>query len=105
MGKMKIEHPHSFEQAEARERLTAMGDYLKKQAGIDVTWKDDQNASFAGKYGPLTFDGAVTIQPKKVEFEGKDPGFLLRGQAEKYIKGKLAHYLDPSKTVAQLQQG
>ena len=35
--------------------------------------------------------------------KGTDPGFLVRGTVIKYLKDKLAHYLDPATSIESLE--
>jgi hypothetical protein len=98
---MKIEYPYTMPHEEAKQRLEALGDYLKNRHNINVTWNGDK-ASFKGKYLVVSIEGSLTLDGKKVLFDGKDPGFLWRGKAADYIKKKLTQYLDPAKAIEEL---
>jgi hypothetical protein len=101
---MKIEFPHPLGREEARARLEALGSYLTRRHGIAVTWTGDR-ATFSGKYMMVKIAGEMTCEDGVVRFVGEDPGFMLRGQATKYIRGKLEVYLDPATPLANLPRG
>ncbi|HKA87907.1 MAG TPA: polyhydroxyalkanoic acid system family protein [Haliangiales bacterium] len=102
MANLLIEHPlGSMSVAEAKERLTAMGEYFTNKHGINVTWSGDA-ATVKGKYLVVTIDGGLRFQGGKAIFEGKDPGMLWRGKAREYIQGKIKKYLDAATRVADL---
>ena len=100
---MKFDYPHSFDLSEAKERMSALGDYLQNKYGLNVTWQDNK-ATFTGKFKIVTIDGTLEVSGNKVDFSGKDPGMLLRKKATSYLKDKLATYLDPSKPVDSLRR-
>ena len=62
-------------------------------------------ASFNGKYLVVKIDGELTVGNGQAQFQGEDPGFLWRNRAKDYIQGKLAKYLDPKVTSADLPTG
>jgi hypothetical protein len=99
---MEIDHKHALPIEDARARLRALGEYLHNRHGINVTWRDDDHARFAGKYLVVKIDGEMTVEATRVRFHGEDPGFLWRKKATEYIQGKLKAYLDPTKTVDEL---
>jgi hypothetical protein len=102
MGNLRIEHPlGTMSQAEAKERLMAMGEYFTNKHGIHVTWTGD-SATVKGKYLVVTIDGALRFEDGKAVFEGKDPGMLWRGKAREYISGKIQKYLDPRTKLENL---
>jgi hypothetical protein len=102
---MELWHDHSFDPAEARERLRALGDYLQNRHGMQVTWTSDDSLHLHGKYTVVEIDAQVKLEPGRVHVQGKDPGMLMRGTAKKYGASKLATYLDPSATPANLPRG
>lgn len=93
---MKFEYPYEVPRDEARVRLEALGDYLHNRHGIKVSWPSEDQAKFSGRYLVVTIDGSLTVGDGVVNFEGKDPGMLWRKRAIKYLKDKLATYLDPN---------
>ena len=101
----EIEHRHSLEDDDARERLRALGDYLSNKHGIGVTWSGNDEARIHGKYMVVTIEGSVKLTPGRVVFSGKDPGMLWRGKAKQYLERKLQKYLDPSTPVSDLPRG
>jgi len=99
---MEIEHKHSFNDGDARERLKALGEYFENKHGLAVKWTSDDRASITGKYLVVSIDGVVELRPGLVHFSGKDPGMLWRGKAKDYLKGKLVKFFDASTPVASL---
>jgi len=99
---MHFEYPHSLPDAEVRARIEALGDYLSNRHKIAVTWDGDR-AIFQGKFKRLVkIAGEMRLQSGMIEFAGKDPGRVWRGQAVKYLRDKLDTYLDPSTPVDRL---
>jgi len=80
---MEIDFPYALSDQDARSRLELLGAYL-------------------AKYLVVKIDGELTLGNGHAQFKGEDPGFLWRNKAKDYIKGKLATYLDPAKTMAML---
>jgi hypothetical protein len=102
---MVIDYKHGLSTDEAKARVKALGEYLTNKHGIGVTWNDEGTAKIHGKYMVVSIDGSVTFKDGLVHFEGKDPGFLWRGQATKYLTEKLGIYLDPKTPVDRLPRG
>ena len=50
----------------------------------------------------VAIQGRMTIEDAQIHFDGKDPGMLWRKKAIKYLKEKLAMYLDPSTPIDEL---
>jgi hypothetical protein len=103
MGGLNIEHKHSLPADDAKARVHALGDYLQNRHGIGVTWDPSgEQAKVHGKYLVVDIEGAVRFAPGVVLFEGKDPGFLWRGKATKYLAEKLQKYLNPDTPLDSL---
>jgi hypothetical protein len=102
---MEIDFRYALTDEDARSRLEILGKYLGNKHGIQVTWVDQKRARFSGKYLVVKIDGELTVGGGKAEFRGEDPGFLWRNRAKEYIQGKLAKYLDPQLTAADLPTG
>lgn len=102
---MEIDFQYALSDQDARSRLEILGQYLGNKHGIKVTWVDDGRARFTGKYLVVKIDGELTVKNGKAQFRGEDPGFLWRGRAKDYIESKLAKYLDPKATPADLPTG
>lgn len=100
---MEIEYPYvPLSEDEARVRLETLGKYLTNRHGIAVTWLDPSRAKFNGKYLVVKIEGELSMGNGKATFKGHDPGWPWRKKAEDYIRGKLAHYLDPKVPAASL---
>ena len=105
MSEMKVEYPlGNMTQADAKARLTALGEYLNHKHGISVVWNGDQ-AAVKGKYMVVSIEGSLLFRGQTAVFEGKDPGFLWRGKAKEYLQRKLTQYLDPTITIEELPRG
>ena len=101
MAKIKLDIPHALAVDEARKRLEALLGYWSRKYNVKGTWAGDI-ASFNGKAMGVAIEGNLTVHLGKLTVESADPGFLLRGQAEKYLRRKFGDYLDPKKTLADL---
>ena len=99
---MKFEYPYDVTREDAHQRLDALREYLINRHGIAVEWTGDDTAKFTGKYMVVKIDGELTLADGVIHFNGKDPGMLWRKRAIKYLKGKLAAYMDPNTPVEQL---
>ncbi len=98
---MQFDYPHSVGLEDARARVGALCTYLHNRHGIKVEW-DGNSGSFDGKYLMVMIQGKMTIDDAKIHFDGKDPGMLWRKKAVKYLKEKLAIYLDPNTPIDEL---
>jgi hypothetical protein len=101
MAKIKLDIPHGLTADEAKKRVEALFNYWGRKYGVKATWAGEV-ATYAGKAMGFSFDGQLSVLGSKISGDAADPGFLLRGQAEKYLKRKFADYLDPKKTLADL---
>ncbi len=102
---MEIDFKYVLSDTDARARLEILGQYLQNKHGIKVAWIEDTKAKFTGKYLVVKIDGELTVKNGLAQFRGEDPGFLWRGRAKDYIESKLAKYLDPKLTPAELPTG
>ena len=98
---MEIDFKYAVPDTDARARLEVLGKYLENKHGIKVTWTDAK-AKFSGKYLMVKIEGELAVGNSRAVFKGEDPGFLLRGRAKDYIKGKLETYLDPATALSDL---
>lgn len=102
---MRIEYPCTLPREEIIVRLRALADYMVNRHKLDVQWNGER-AIFTGRVKRIVkVAGQMSMGEGKVVFEGEDPGALWRGQATKYIRGKLDAYLDPSADPATLPRG
>ena len=99
---MEIDFPYALSDQDARSRIDLLGRYLHSKHGLLISWIDDMRARFSGKYLVVKIDGELTIGNGHARFRGEDPGFLWRSKAKDYIQGKLAKYLDPKTSAAEL---
>jgi len=104
MGMLKFEVPNSLPIEEAQKRVKALLDYWGKNYGVKSNW-DGVKATMAGKAMGFAFDGQLSVLADKISGEAKDPGMLLRGQAQKYLTRKFGQYLDPSKSLEDVIKG
>lgn len=98
---MQFDYPHEVALDEAQERLERLGTYLVNRHGINVEW-DGPACTIDGKYLLVKIEGKMTIEEKRVHFDGRDPGMLWRGKAIKYLKEKLEMYLDTTTPINEL---
>ena len=101
---MNLEYPHTLPEDDVRARIEALGEYLTNRHKLAVIWVGDR-ATFQGRFKKLVkIVGELSLVQGKVIFSGKDPGRVWRGQAIKYIRGKLDAYLDPCTPVDSLRR-
>lgn len=96
---MKLEHRHAFAHDEARERVRALTDYLANKHGMQVEWSGPDTAKVTGRYAVVAIEADLKIEDGQIQVEGKDPGFLWRTPAKKYIENKLVQYMDASRSL------
>jgi hypothetical protein len=103
MGLIKLDIPHTLGLEEAKVRVNGLLDYWTRKYGVKIAWTGDK-ATFDGKVMGIHFSGYLTVLAQKVSGEASDPGMLLRGQATKYLVKKFGDYLDPKKSLGEVQQ-
>jgi hypothetical protein len=103
MGMLKFEVPNSLPVEEAKKRVEALLGYWNRKYGVASEWAA-MGASMKGKAMGVTIDGKLAVETHRIAGEATDPGMLLRGQAQKYLTRKFAEYLDPKKTLEQIQK-
>ncbi|MHB8873442.1 MAG: polyhydroxyalkanoic acid system family protein [Myxococcaceae bacterium] len=101
MGMLKFEVSHQLPKEEARKRIEALLSYWSQKYGMKCQWTGDA-AKVSGKAMGVSIDATLQVTERTVGGEASDPGFLLRGQATKYLKAKMADYLDPHKKPEEL---
>ncbi len=104
MGMLKFEVPNAVSLDDAKKRVEALLAYWKRKYNVNSNW-DGLSATMQGKAVGVSIDGALTVLADKISGEAKDPGMLLRGQAQKYLTRKFAEYLNPDKTLEQILSG
>ncbi len=102
MGMLKFEVPHTLPKDEAKKRMELLTRHWQKH-GISAQWTGDA-ATLTGKVMGVKFDANLAVTERTVGGEGTDPGMLLRGTAKKYLEGKFSSFLDPSKSLADLEK-
>ena len=102
MGKIDFHVAHTLTLAEAKRRMEKLTQHWAKH-GIQSTWSGDQ-ATLHGKVMGIALDATLRVTDKTVGGEATDPGMLLRGQAKKYLTHKFETWLDPKKTVEELEK-
>ena len=103
MGMIQFQVPHSLSLAEAKRRMEGLTQYWARH-GIQSTWKGEE-AQLSGKVMGLSLDATMRVTDKTVGGEATDPGLLLRGQAKKYLTHKFETWLDPTKSLEELERG
>jgi hypothetical protein len=102
MGKIDFHVAHTLPLAEAKKRMERLTAHWAKH-GIQSTWAGDE-AKLHGKVLGIHLDATLRVTDKTVGGEASDPGLLLRGQAKKYLTHKFATWLDPTKSVEELER-
>lgn len=114
MGMLKFEVPNSLPIEEAKKRVEALLGYWNRKHGVSSEWAaitsagepaGVPSATMKGSAMGVKIDGNLKIETSRIAGEASDPGFLLRGQAQKYLTRKFAEYLDPKKTLEQILKG
>ncbi len=104
MAMLKFEVPSTLSIEEGKQRVEALLDYWKRKYGVTSAW-NGVKATMSGKAMGVSIDGNLEVTGSKIAGEAADPGFILRGQAQKYLTRKFAEYLDPSKSLADIIKG
>ncbi|HVP59931.1 MAG TPA: polyhydroxyalkanoic acid system family protein [Myxococcaceae bacterium] len=102
MGKIDFQVPHTLSRAEAKKRMEHLTAHWA-QHGIQATWAGDE-AKLHGKVLGIHLDATLRVTDKTVGGEATDPGLLLRGQAKRYLTHKFATWLDPKKSIEELEK-
>lgn len=101
MAMLKFEVPNTLTVEEGKQRVEALLDYWKRKYGVTSVW-NGVKATMSGKAMGVSIDGNLEVHGSKIAGEAADPGFLLRGQAQKYLQRKFAEYLDPHQSLADI---
>lgn len=103
---LELEHRHTIDDAQAKARMEALGDYFANRHNLKVAWVSPTKATVTGKYALITIAGELELAgPGHIKLRGPDPGFLLRKKAEDYLRRKLTAYLDLATPVEALARG
>jgi hypothetical protein len=98
---MDLSYPHAFDDSEARARIKALTDYWSSRYAMEGAWQGER-FRIAGKTKGIRFEATFTMAPRRVEVQVKVP-LIARRIGREYVDRKLQDYLDPGKTLAQLQ--
>jgi hypothetical protein len=101
MAMLKFEVPNTLPVEDAKKRVEALLSYWNRNYGVTAAWTG-LKATMAGKAMGVSIDGNLEVQAARIAGEAADPGFLLRGQAQKYLTRKFAQYLDPTRSLAEI---
>lgn len=101
MGKIKLDIPHTLAKGEAKQRVEKLLGYWSNKYGVSAHWSGD-SAKLSGKVMGISLSADLEVREGKVDGEATDPGFLFRDKAKKYLTEKFARYLDPKKSLADL---
>lgn len=102
MGKIDFHVAHTLSLAEAKKRIEKLTQHWAKH-GIQSTWSGDE-AKLHGKVMGINLDAVLRVTDKTVGGQASDPGLLLRGQAKKYLTHKFETWLDPKKSIEELEK-
>jgi hypothetical protein len=98
---MLLGYHHHFDDDEARARVAALTDYWSTRYAMKGAWQGGAY-HIAGKTKGIRFDATFIVTPGRVEVQVKVP-FFARRIGREYVDRKLADYLDPGKTIAELR--
>lgn len=98
MGMLKFEVPNALPIEDAKKRVEALLGYWGRKYGVTSSWAG-LKATMKGAAMGVSIDGNLEVLASKISGEAADPGFLLRGQAQKYLTRKFAEYLDPKRSL------
>jgi len=102
MGKIDFHVAHTLSLAEAKKRMERLTAHWAKH-GIQSSWAGDV-ATLSGKVMGMHLDATLRVTDKTVGGEASDPGLLLRGQAKKYLTHKFETWLDPKRSLEDLEK-
>jgi len=102
MGTIDFQVPHTLSLAEAKKRMERLTAHWAKH-GIQSSWAGDV-AKLSGKVMGVHLDATLRVTDRAVGGEATDPGMLLRGQAKKYLTHKFSTWLDPTRSVEDLEK-
>jgi hypothetical protein len=103
MGMIKFEVLSTVPIDEAKKRVETLLSYWNRKYGITSSW-NGMKATMTGKAVGVTIDGTLEVLANKISGEARDPGLLLRGQAQKYLTRKFSEYLDASRSLDELRR-
>ena len=102
MGFYQDRYPYSMPQEEAVRRVRALTDYWDTRYGTRTEWTGNRGR-IRGRAFRIAFDATFTINPEVMLGEMKVSFLAVKMGGRKYLKSKLDEYLDPQKTVEELQ--
>jgi putative polyhydroxyalkanoic acid system protein len=102
MGKIRLDVPHSLPKADAKQRVEKLLSYWAQKYGVAASWSGD-SAKLSGKVMGISLAADLEVREGRVDADATDPGFLFREKAKKYLTDKFNHYLDPKKSLADLE--
>ena len=99
---MHLVRPYDVDEEEALARLRALTDYWTKKHGIAAAWNGTE-VTLSGRVKGVKFDGTIRVGAGCLEGD-VNAGFLAEKLGgRQYVERKLADYLDPAKTLAELR--
>jgi hypothetical protein len=102
MARIQFEVPHTLSLPEAKRRMEGLTQHWAKH-GIQTSWAGEE-ARLIGKVMGIHLDATMRISAKSVGGDATDPGLLLRGQAKRYLTHKFETWLDPSRSLEELER-
>ncbi|HLT30225.1 MAG TPA: polyhydroxyalkanoic acid system family protein [Myxococcaceae bacterium] len=92
---IRIEQPHTYSAQEARVRLSYLLDYWTERFGVTQQWSGN-TVLVTGKVLGIRVEAWVQVQGHRIWALAVDPGPLMRGAGERYIRKKIAKYMHPT---------
>mgnify|MGYP002639802996 CR=1 FL=1 len=100
-GSVQIAHSHCLSDDDARQRVVALTDYWSTRYAMTGAWKGERY-QISGKTKGIRFDAVFSLAPGRVEVAVEVP-FFARKIGRDYVERKLRDYLDPARSLADLQ--
>jgi len=91
-GRMKIEVLHALDLDEAIARMRTLTEYWQRKYTVESRWTKAVS-NLAGSVLGVAFEATLSVDKRRIVFEGPDPGILLRRQVIGYLTCKVDEYL------------
>ncbi len=95
-------YPYEMPREEAVQRVRALTDYWDARYGTRTEWQGHRGR-IKGKGLGISFDATFTINSEIMVGEMKVSFLAVKMGGRQYLKRKLDEYLDPGKSLEELQ--